>query len=82
MPDKPPFHVTWQLTLDHEHADTLKHALEPETDPEHAQLATDNDRLIAEGDGTVGTCLHTLDDVLACLTGAVNALDVTTEDDA
>lgn len=71
---EPRFELAWELQLDHEEAEALAEALAPETD-DHARLRTEGDRLVVEGEGTSGESLHTLDDVLACLTGAVDALD-------
>lgn len=70
------FELTWTLTVEDDEADVLAQALEPETPAEHAELTVEPDRLTATGQGSAGTCLHTLDDLLACLTGAVEALDV------
>lgn len=68
------FDLAWQLAVDHDQADALAEALAPETD-QHAHIETEADRLLVEGEGTSGESLHTLDDVLACLTGAVEALE-------
>lgn len=68
------FNVTWRLTIKTSNAATLEQALLPETDPEHATMKVEEDRLIVEGQGAPGACQHALDDILACLTGAMAAL--------
>lgn len=73
---EPRFALTWRLEVDHDRAEALAEALAPDTD-EHARLDADSDRLTVEGEGSSGESLHTLDDVLACLTGAVEALEAT-----
>ncbi len=70
------YNVTWRLTIDTPHADTLQQALAPETDTEHATLSTKPDCLIIEGHGNAGQCQHALDDILACLTGTLAMLDL------
>ncbi len=70
------FDLAWRLTVEAPHADTLAEALAPETEDEHAHLETTGDRLVVTGEGDAGACLHTLDDVLACLTAAVDALEI------
>lgn len=77
---EPRFELAWELRLDHGDAEALAEALAPETD-DHARLRTEGDRLVVEGEGASGESLHTLDDVLACLTGAVDALDATDSDE-
>lgn len=72
----PSFQLDWRLTVEDARADTLAEAVAPETDPEHATLTVEAGTLEATGHGPAGACLHTLDDLLACLTGAVEALDV------
>lgn len=71
----PELAIRWRLTIDSPRAEVLAEALAPETDPEHAQLDVQDGRLVATGAGDVGAALHALDDVLACLTGAVEALE-------
>lgn len=68
--------LSWELTVDVEpgQAETLARSLRPETD-DHATLEVEDGRLRASGAGDPGTCLHTLDDILACLTGALDALE-------
>ncbi len=73
----PRFKVDWQLTLQTPHADTLASALQPETTGEHATLSLDEARLTVQGSGDPGACQHAMDDVLACLTGAIEALHST-----
>lgn len=68
------YDVAWTLTVQTPHAATLQQALAPETDTEHATLTLDEDRLIVEGHGDPGACQHALDDILACLTGAMDTL--------
>lgn len=68
------FALDWTLEVEHAQARALSQALAPETD-EHARLESGEDALSVEGEGSAGESLHTLDDVLACLTGAVEALD-------
>lgn len=77
--DEVRFDLTWRLEVDHEQAEALAEALAPETG-EHAKLGLEADRLAIEGEGTSGESLHALDDVLACLTGAVEALDAADAD--
>lgn len=69
------FDLRWRLVVDHEAPERLEQALGPETD-EHAVLSTEEESLTVEGEGTAGQSLHTLDDVLACLTGALSVEDV------
>jgi len=69
------FDVEWTLTVEGSRAGTLAGALAPDTKGEHARLARDGDRLVVRGEGEPGACLHALDDVLASLTGALEALD-------
>jgi hypothetical protein len=66
------FDVDWRLAVDDERADELAKALTPDTD-EHADIQTDGQRLTVEGQGPAGESLHTLDDVLACLSAAEQA---------
>ena len=72
------FEVAWRLVVDHGDADDLAAALAPETD-DHARLSAEDDELLVAGEGSTGESLHTLDDVLACLTAAVGAME-TSED--
>jgi len=73
------FALDWSLEIEHEHAEQLAEALAPETD-DHARLRAEGDRLVLEGEGSAGESLHTLDDALACLTGAVEVLDETEDE--
>lgn len=73
------FALAWQLAIEHEQAQRLAEALAPETG-EHATLRAEGDTLILEGEGSTGVSLHTLDDLLACLTGAVDVLDETDDE--
>lgn len=68
------FEVQWRLTVEDE-AGTLEAALAPETTGEHARLTREGDTLVVAGEGGTGSCLHAMDDVLACLTGALKALE-------
>ncbi len=69
------FQVTWQLTVEHEDPATLVAALAPESQGHH-DLDVDDGRLLAEGRGRVGESLHSLDDLLACLTAALDSLEI------
>lgn len=69
------FSADWRLEVTHERASELAEALAPETG-DHASLSVEEDRLVLEGAGSPGESLHTLDDALACLTGALAVDDV------
>lgn len=69
------FRVRWRLAIETDQARTLTEALAPETDAEHARLEPGEGELVLEGEGDAGSCLHVLDDVLACLTAATDALE-------
>lgn len=73
------FEVEWRLAVEDD-AGTLEAALAPETTGEHARLSTEDETLVVEGQGDPGACLHAMDDVLACLTGALEALDADPDD--
>lgn len=72
------FRLAWEFKLEHEDAGKLAEALEPETRG-HASLSVEEGELRLAGEGSAGESLHTLDDALACLTGAVEVLDETDE---
>lgn len=74
------FELSWRLTVTSDQAQTLSEALAPETEGTYAELTLDPETLTATGSGDAGRCLHTLDDLLACLTGAVEALEADPED--
>lgn len=70
------FETRWRLVIQHPEATSLAEALEPETG-DYAELRVEaSDRLIVQGHGDPGEALHTLDDLLACLTAADQALEV------
>lgn len=73
---EPRFELAWRLELEHAEAEQLGRALAPETD-EHASLDVQPERLAVDGEGSAGESLHTLDDVLSCLTGALDVLEGT-----
>lgn len=72
---KPRFELSWRLEVTGEDGDRLAAALEPETD-DHADLISSEEALLATGEGSAGESLHTLDDLLACLTAALETDDV------
>lgn len=67
------FSVAWTLRVEDTDGGVLAQALEPEMGG-HATLETEEGALVVRGKGSAGESLHTLDDVLACLTGAVGAV--------
>lgn len=69
------FEVSWRLEVDHDDPATLEAALAPEAEGHH-DLAVEEERLIATGQGGTGESLHTLDDLLACLTAGLESLAV------
>ncbi|MDX1611733.1 MAG: hypothetical protein R3185_05140 [Candidatus Thermoplasmatota archaeon] len=66
--------ITWRLEVETDHIEALERALAPEAHGHHT-LAREDGRLLAEGEGGVGESLHTLDDLLACLTAGVEGLE-------
>lgn len=74
-PPTPRFEVAWRLEVDHDAPATLEAALAPESEGHH-ELAVEEDRLVATGQGGTGDSLHTLDDLLACLTAGLESLAV------
>lgn len=76
-PDERParFEVAWRLEVQHPEPATLAAALAPESEGHH-DLVAEEDQLVAKGQGRVGQSLHTLDDLLACLTAAVDTLEI------
>lgn len=73
------FELDWHLEVDHEAAGTLAEALAPETG-EFATMQASERALELEGSGSAGQSLHTLDDILACLTGAIDAWEAGEEE--
>lgn len=70
MAERPRFHVRWTLRVDTDEPAVLRDAVAPEADGYHT-LDVDEERLVATGAGGPGEALHTLDDLLACLTAAI-----------
>lgn len=68
------FRWTWELAVEHEDAAALAAALTPESE-EHHELTVEKGRFVARGRGSTGESLHTVDDLLACLTAAVESLE-------
>lgn len=69
------FEVTWRLEVDRDDPATLVAALAPESQGHH-DLSAEQERLVATGASEVGQSLHTLDDLLACLTAGLESLEV------
>ena len=74
MPREPRFTVTWTLRASTTNARAVADALAPVSAGHHT-LAVDEDALRASGRGDAGTCLHTLDALLACLGAADGSID-------
>jgi hypothetical protein len=72
------FELSWRIEVDGDDAEDLAEALAPETG-EHCELASQPGHLAVDGEGSAGESLHAIDDVLACLTGAIEALEATDE---
>lgn len=77
--DSTHFELDWHLTVDHEAAQMLAEALAPETG-EFATMQASERALELQGSGSAGQSLHTLDDILACLTGAIDAWEAGEEE--
>ncbi len=70
------FTTEWRLVIQHPEATSLADALEPETG-DYAELSVEaSDRLVMQGQGDPGQALHTLDDLLACVTAASQAVEI------